>query len=398
MTTKPNQEGQTASQRRTFNPEEWPTKKTIDVGSNGVTVSADPFGGIYQISSKIPDNKYAMMIAAPWKQFDQKDRQNPEVVREYRKHMEKRLQSKEPGLGLRLDITKGHNIIKHVCDSLGSKVQMEFLSRQEELFVQTVLKVRGDGTIIQAIQVTNPGQKQLSISVSLDLSFAVSRASYGQLTDQGEVPMPDPSNTVHIWEESSGAKPHKGPWSDTICFENESLGSRLSAKVVFYNVTTKTCIEVDDAILPPAGLDPNPPSLLHEANSQQPRSQTLPVGPSQVLRLGCILRPDAIVLPDTRPSWGLDGDEPEKMLEPKLFAHDDGVYEPREIMKRHLMVLAGITESSELDTIEKTIFWSNVNYIIGCCSAPVGDFDCWAVIPDHIALPLGEYLTCLRRT
>lgn len=400
MATESNHE-QTALQRRTFAPDEWPSKKTVDVGRNGVTVSADPFGGIYQVSSKIPNDKYAMMIAAPWRQFDQKDRQKPEVVREYRKHMERRLQARQPGLGLRLDMAKGQTIIRPVSDSLGSSVQIDFLGRQDkQLFVQTVLKVRQDGTIVQTIQVTNTGPKKLSVPVSLDLAFAVSRASYGQLTDQGEVPMPDPSNTVHVWGRSPSSageknKTQAGPWSDTICFDNESMGSRLSAKVAFYNVTTKAYVQVDEAILPSAGQDPDPPSLLHEDNARRPRSQTLRVGPLETLRLGCVLRPDAIVFPDAGPCWGPDGHEdPAKLLDPNLFAHDDGVHEPLEVMKRYLKALAGAADSPcELpDTIEQTIFWANVNYIIGCCSAPVGNFDCWAVIPDHIALPLGKFL------
>lgn len=388
----PSGHGQTALQRRTFKPDEWPRKKTVDVGRNGVTVSADPFGGIYQISSKIQNNAYAMMIAAPWKQFDQRDRQTPEAVREYRKHMERRLQNKEPGLGLRLEIAKGHITVEHVKDSLGSHVLIEYRDRQEQLFVQTALKVRDDGTIIQAIQVTNAGQKSRDIPVYLDLSFAISRASYGQLTDQGIVSMPDPSNVVHVWRETPRLeRSQTGQWSDTVCFDNQSLGGRLSSRIVFCNVTTKAYIKVDESILPSVGQDPNPPSMLHESNSQRPRSQTLRVSPLQTLRLGCVLRPDDIVLPDTGPCWGPDGFDPEKLLDPKLFAHDDGVHEPQEILKRHLTAIAGAEDSSELDTIESSILWANMNYILGCCSTPVGNFDCscWAVIPDHIALPLG---------
>lgn len=373
-------------------PDEWPKKKTVDIGQDGVTVSADPFGGIYQISSKIQSHKYAMMIAAPWQQFDQKHRQNPEVVREYRKHMERRLQNRQPGLGLRLDIAKGHTIIKHVNDSLGSQVQIGYQSSDKKLFVQTALKVEEDGTILQAIQVTNTSHDSRNVPVTLDLSFAISRASYGQLTDQGPVPMPEPANLVHIWK----GKPYQNGnqtdhWSDTICFDNKSLGGRLSAKAVFYNVSENKFIDFDESLLPAVGTDPNPPSMLVESNIQQPRRQTIRLGPFQTARLACVLRPDDIVSPDKGPNWGRDGFDVKSLLNSKLFAHKYGIQDLQEIQCRHPLAIRGAKDSSELETIESKIFWANVNYIIGCCSTSVGtsDRDCWAVIPDHIALPLG---------
>lgn len=374
-------------------PDEWPKKKTVDLGQNGVTVSADPYGGIYQISSKIRSHKYAMMIAAPWPQFDQKDRQNPTVVREYRKHMERRLQSKQPGLGLRLDVAKGHTVIKHVNDSLGSQVQIGYDTRGQKLLVQTVLKVQEDGTILQAIQVTNNDQHPRNVSVTLDLSFAISRASYGQLTDQGPVPMPEPANVVHVWKQNLVKEDRVSQWSDTICFDNESLGGRLSAKVMFYNVSENRFIEFDEALLPAVGTDPNPPSLLVESNNQQPRCQTIRLGPFQTARLACALRPDDILFPDMGPNWDQDGLDLKALLDPKLFAHRDDIHHMQynEIQRRYLPAAKGARDSPELETIESKILWANVNYIIGCCSTPVATSDrvCWAVIPDHIALPLG---------
>lgn len=384
--TSPPQDEVTPLQRRIFKSNEWPRKKTVDVGRNGVTVSADPFGGIYQISSKIQNDKYAMMIAAPWEQFDQNDRCNPQAVREFRKHLERRLVSKQPGLGLRLNMANGHTIIRHVIDSFGSHVQIEYQNKLEEVFVQTALKVRNDGSIVQAIQVTNMGHRDRNIPVSLDLSFAVSRASYGQLTDQGEVPMPDAANRVFIQTLlDETAEPHR---RDTVCFDNDSLGARLNATVIFYNNSSKTYINVDKSLLPGYLHDSNPPSMLREFNSVRERTQILAIGPQQTLTLGCVLRPEDLDVETGR--YGFF-DVKKTLLDSSLFAHTDGVHEPKEILTRHLRAIAGVTPSSELDTFEQTILWANINYIIGCCSVLIDqDYrSVWAVIPDHIALPLG---------
>lgn len=382
---------------RTFKPDEWPKKKTVDIGQNGVTVSADPFGGIYQISCSIQNNQYGMMIAAPWKQFDQKHRQRADLVREYRKHMERRLEMKEPGLGLRLDIAKGHTVIRHVKHSLGSHVQIEYRSRDKELFVQTALKVANHRAITQAMQVTNLGSQNRSILVSLDLSFAVSRASYGQLTDQGSVPMPDPTNSIYIREKQIGlgAEAHS---FRIVSIDNDSLRARLSAFVIFYNSTKKQYMDVDHVLFPATGRDCNPPSMLRRVNSQCRRSQTIHIGPFETVQLGCVILPEDVTFADHEtklgPSmllWSHDAFDANKVLNAELFAHVVGIYKPQIVVNRHVQRLKSSDPISKPDTIESRIVWANLDYILGCCSIPIFDRHLWAVIPDHIALPLGSY-------
>lgn len=386
----------TTLQRRTFQPEKWPRKKTLDVGCNGVSVSADPLGGIYQISSRIEQPHYAMMIAAPWQQFDQKDRQDPLAVREYRKHMEKRLEGKQGGLGLKLCVQTGPVVINHLNDSRGSQVQIEYQTRRQELFVQTTLKVQDHGQIIQAHQVTNTGSKTCDVPVRLELPFAVSRASYGQLTDQGEVAMPEPSNTVKLHTGSSQ--------SPVASIENTRLGARLSAHTFFYNSTQNEYITVDQKLFPASCRDANPPAQLLK---QCAHEQTIRIAPSETINLICVLRPEDILhSEDGTPiaasalssfSRFLDGNHSisprtfgHNLVAQKLFVHD-GVVDPKEVLRRHLIALTGINPDSKLETTESTILFANVNYIIGCCSLPIKTpgSQSWAVIPDHIALPLG---------
>lgn len=382
-------------QIRTFPSGKWPKKKTVDVGHNGISVSADPVGGIYQISSKI-ENDYAMMIAAPWQQFEQQDRQNPLLVREYRKHMEKRLESRQGGLGLKLCVQTGPVVINHVYDSLGNQVQIKYQTPRQELFVQTTIRVQDHGQIIQAHQVTNTGSRTRDIPVRLELPFAVSRASYGQLTDQGEVAMPEPSNVVLI---------HTGTSQTPIAsIENASLGARLSTHMFFYSNTKNEYISVDLQLFPPPGLDQDPPSRLLK---QRQHEQIIRIAPGETISLICVLKPEEILKTENGEPISasalssfarfLDGNN---MTSPRIFGHNlvaqklfvhDGIVDPREVLRRHLIALNGINPDSKLETTESTILFANVNYIIGCCSVPVKTLgsQSWAVIPDHIALPLG---------
>lgn len=388
----------TLFQRRAFRAEEWPSQKTVDIGRNGVSVSADPLGGIYQISSNIDDPRYAMMIAAPWHQFRQENRQNPLKVREYRKHMEKLLQSKQRGLGLRLCVQNGPFTITHIDDSQGNQAQMEFQTRKQDLFVQTTIKVQDDGCIIQAVQVTNTESRSRNVPIQLDLSFAVSRASYGQLTDQGEVAMPEPTNIVKV---QTGAS-----WTPTVSIENESLGAGLSAHLFFYSKTRNEYIKVDHHLFPSAGRDEDPPCRLLK---QEPHEQSLRIDPGETISLICVIRPESILqtegdtpiplcdgFPSPRCLLGANNYVCPKsfakdLASLKLFVHHNGLVDPTEILRQHLLTLRGVNPNAKLDTTEATILFANVNYIIGCCTLPIKTpgSQCWAVIPDHIALPLG---------
>lgn len=183
MSSQPNDQ----LKKRTFDQSKWP-HKTIDIGANGVTVSANPLGQIYQISCPLnAANQFGIMVVAPWGQFDQAQRTNPTYVRDFRKIPEKLLAQHITGLGLDFPSSspKGPVVIRPVRGSVGSHVQFEY--RVGEILVQTALKVHDNGTIVHASKVTNLNNIEQMIPVTLDLAFAVSRAGYGQLTDRGAV-------------------------------------------------------------------------------------------------------------------------------------------------------------------------------------------------------------------
>lgn len=379
----------TPSHRREFGAGEWPSKKTVDIGRNGVSVSADPLGRIYQISSKIENPRYAMMIAAPWHQFKQEDRRNPLEVREYRKQMEKRLQSKQHGLGLRLCVENGPFTINHFRESRGNHAQIEYQAPREDLSIRTTIKVQDLGQVMQVHHVTNTGSKAHNVPVRLDLSFAVSRASYAQLTDQGEVAMPEPTNLVKI---------HTGVSKNTIVsIENESLGARISAYVLFHNNARNEAIEIDHQLFPSPGRDEDPPRRLLK---QEPHEQKLRIAPGESISLICVIRPESIPLPPCDEVSRSNSFYPNNVNSPKslgdhpasqMLSVQDGIVDLLQMLPRHVVAHKGVEPEAKFDTIEGTILFANVNYILGCCSLSIQtrDSQSWAVIPDHVALPLG---------
>lgn len=362
--------------KRTFRQDKWP-HKTIDIGSNGVTVSANPLGQIYQISAALAaTSKFGIMVAAPWSQFDHSQSTNPDYVRWFRKIPENLLIQRQSGLGFDLGGQKGPVVVRHVSDSIGSQAQFEYLIHDRNLFIQTALKVHDSGTVVHASKITNMSNVVQRIPVTLDLAFAVSRAGYGQLTDRGAVEMPDPSNVYESHRGSRGA--------GLVAVDNGDLGGRMLAYIMFYNQTTHQYIKVDEFLFAQQGVQQTPPQKPTER-----AHQLLQMLPGETLVLAVSFHPQDISSPD--PFSNLpEADEIYRIVFDDLFWHKDDNPEPEVLVQHHKEHLSGFNPDSA-ETIESTILWANVNYILGCCCVPIshpqGAGTC--CIADHFALNLG---------
>lgn len=362
--------------KRTFQAGQWPLK-TIDIGANGVTVSANPLGQIYQISAPLDvDSKYGIMVVAPWDQFDHRQRTNPSYVREFRKRPENLLMEQRKGIGLDFGGSEGPVVIKHVPDSIGSHAQFEYRAHGGTTFIQTVLKVRDDGTITHASKVTNMSNVEQIIPVTLDLELAVSRAGYGQLTDRGAVEMPNPLNELEFFPGTSGA--------GVLEVWNPSLGGRMLVHAIFCNETTRQRIDVDHFLFPAPGVQLHPPF-----RSARRPIQEISLGPRQTLKLVVSFRPGNDYLGRQFNSFAgvASADD---VGDDELFSHQDGMSHPSDVVKRHFDELNGFNWDVA-ETAESTILWANVNYILGCCCVPLagpqGTGTC--CVADHFALNLG---------
>ncbi|KAL1879163.1 hypothetical protein Daus18300_001742 [Diaporthe australafricana] len=369
--------------KRTIDQEKWP-HKTIDIGSNGITVSANPLGQIYQISAALEaTNEFGIMVAAPWPQFDHLRRKDPGYVRWFRKIPETLLMKHHSGLGLDFEGQKGSVVVKHVKDSIGSHAQFEYLIRDSNLFVQTALKVHDHGAVVHASRITNMSNMEQMIQVTLDMAFAVSRAGYGQLTDRGTVEMPDPTNAFACLRGSNGA--------GVLAVDNGSLRGRIIAYITFYSRTAGQYIEVNHSLFAQGKAVQYPP---HEPTERA--RQLLRMSPGETMILAVSFHPQNIPPPDPQnvsspnPFANFSEDQGYGILSDAQFSHQDGEIDPSILVQRHTEQLYGNNPDSA-ETIQSKIFWANVNYILGCCCVPTphsqGNGTC--CVADHFALNLG---------
>ncbi|KIW82833.1 hypothetical protein Z517_02076 [Fonsecaea pedrosoi CBS 271.37] len=162
--------------------------KTLDIGFNGVSVSADFRGTILQISAFHP--KHGIVLAEPYGQFDGTRFRDTPYVREYRARMLKSIKTGTPGFGLRFDV-EAHDT-KITLDGLG-RATISFRT-VEGLAITTSLRVNENGEVIQSSEVSSSSDCPTLLRFTMDFSISVNRASYGQLTEGGPIPMPKSEN------------------------------------------------------------------------------------------------------------------------------------------------------------------------------------------------------------
>lgn len=134
-----------------------------------------------------------MVVACPFAQFDGTLFYDPSYVREYRKKLLNYVRSGERGFGLRLE--------GQLCN-----LNVEFLEPQSilvtysirDLHVSTTVSVNRDGQVVHSTTLTGNSSGIVHIDYTLDLSISVNRASYGQLTEGGPIPIPPSENDFQL--------------------------------------------------------------------------------------------------------------------------------------------------------------------------------------------------------
>ena len=134
-------------------------------------------------------------MATPLAQFDGKRFRDPEYVREYRAAMLHCVRSGTQGFGIRVNGTP-------------SNLSISFVNNQSVLItytvdnsqVSTTLSISQDGEAVQTTQVKSRSKTAKDLSYTLALNVSVNRASYGQLTEGGPVPIPPSSNALQLFD------------------------------------------------------------------------------------------------------------------------------------------------------------------------------------------------------
>jgi len=139
---------------------------------------------------------HGVVVACPFAQFDGNRFYDSDYVRTYRKKLLDYVQSEERGFGIHLEGTisdldfdvSANNII--VTYSLG------------RLHVTTTISVCKRQGVIQSTVLKSTATQTIQVRYKLALDISVNRASYGQLTEGGPIPIPPPRNEFQLFDGS----------------------------------------------------------------------------------------------------------------------------------------------------------------------------------------------------
>jgi len=134
-------------------------------------------------------------VASPFAQFDGKRFHDPEYVREYRAAMLRCVRSGTEGFGIRVNGTPCNLSISFINN------HSVFITHTVDDFqVSTTLSISQDGEAVQTTQVKSRSKNTKDLNYSLALNVSVNRASYGQLTEGGPIPIPPSRNALQLFE------------------------------------------------------------------------------------------------------------------------------------------------------------------------------------------------------
>ena len=271
---------------------------------------------------------HGVVVACPFAQFDGDRFYDSEYVREYRKKLLDYVHSGRRGFGVHLkgtvsDLksTSGANNI-NVTYSLG------------KLQVKTTISVSKEQGVVQSTDLRSTSTQNLDLDYTLALNVGVNRASYGQLTEGGPIPIPPPRNEFLLLDASRA-------WA----VSNTNLDAMIQGAL--YCDGHRVCLEPIDGNSTPI---------------EEPISKafhgTLQIHPGQTRNLTSTYR----LLPGTEISGSSNP--------------------PLKVSSRSEEGWKIKNENMSL------IIKGNVSYILGNCTIPVSN-SATCLITDHVALPLG---------
>ncbi|KAJ4298269.1 hypothetical protein N0V90_006169 [Kalmusia sp. IMI 367209] len=303
--------------------------KTVDIGQNGISLSLDAYGRILQASTFHPE--HGIVVAVPFEQFDGTKFYDPTYVRSYRKRMLQLIEENRPGFGLDFE-TNTTNVSINIRKANG--VTFAF-SIDRDLDVLLDVLVLQSGDILQTATVQNNRSTSATLKYENNLCVSLNRASYGQLTEGGPIPLPMSHNVLQPSENC------------IVKVSNSALGAQLA----FLSEVNETPNDVSGLSFQEVKDGP--------LNIRIPGDVEIQAGASSTIRARFRLSP------------GVEG--------PKLsdLGDDFHVHESNET-----------SPWKQENTLTTYILRRNVDYILANCTIPISD-EVVCIITDHVALPLG---------
>jgi uncharacterized protein len=307
-------------------------KKTLDFGSDGVVCSIGSLGDIISLSAYHP--RHGIVVANPFEQFPGGDKfWDASFVRAYRKKVLDFFERQGSGFGLKVSGPKEKLQIR-LTDGRWPRIAC----KTNRVELESHFRVTGgpNPTVVNILTATNPTNSKVFLDIEFGGNISVNRASYGQLTETGPVPIPPCVNRLKYQH-------------GILSIENTNLSS------TFY-----CALYSDKNGLRLHGLEQESPLPI---NVQHPfRLEIAPYGKRQLTAL-----------------FRLDQHLASKCL-PKRFIVPSWDTSDSSGFVYH-------NESKEKD-LNNFVIRRALDYIVSCCCIPInGSAIC--VLTDHIALPLG---------
>jgi hypothetical protein len=136
-----------------------------------------------------------MVVASPVAQFDGKRFHDPEYVRSYRAVMLNWVRSRMQGFGIWFPGKASNLTINFVNNQ-----QVLITYFVQEVHVSTTLSISLDGEVVQATRAKSRATTATQLDYVLALNVSVNRASYGQLTEGGPIPIPPSRNALQLFD------------------------------------------------------------------------------------------------------------------------------------------------------------------------------------------------------
>ncbi|KAL7940233.1 Six-hairpin glycosidase-like protein [Trichoderma barbatum] len=305
--------------------------KTIDIGQNGTTLSANIYGRALQLSAYHPH--HGVIVAASYEQFDGTRYYDPLYVRHYRKRMLQMVNEENEGFGLCI----GNIGSRTTVDLTGMNTARLGFDTRGGAAVRYVVSVDEKGRLNQRAHIVNTTSKEIQVVYQVNFRLSVHRASYGQLTEGGPIPLPECENALEVTGKQC-----------SFIIRNKFLGAHLSGQ-----------LDIDGIPAPLVGLtDISQPGLLTGVSTT---NQSVSIAPNSTVTIGLILH-----------------------LSPGLNENPDF----SAVSCVNSNALGNELAWKKPETVETYIVRRNVDYIIGNCAIPVSESEV-ALITDHVALPLG---------
>jgi hypothetical protein len=245
------------------------------------------------------------------------------------------LQDGQPGFGLRVHGDKCPPSDVTV-DFGGLGVAMMRYQIDGAADVIYTLEVRDDGSLTQSASISSTTDTTLSLKYDLNLGISVHRASYGQLTEGGPIPLPASENHLQLHDATH------------LTITNKHLDAHLQGWLAVNGRLVKV-EELEETTRIGAPLD----SSFSRTLTLAPKSTTTVTAEFKLVPFM-----SNGLSPQPQPSSGILG------------------------------TAAKAPQWCHPERVETFIIRRNLDYILGNCALTVSE-GCVAIITDHVALPLG---------